>query len=307
MNALQSLKHAAATTGRTLAWAAVPAAALLGGPSAQAASVEVTVENLTAEGGVFLTPVFVGFHAGTADLYDSASAVTPGFERLAEDGSTQFLNDEFQAGSSSRVSGALPGGFGTFPPPAVLGPGQTSSATFEVDPVENRYLSYVSMVIPSNDAFVGNDTPTAIELFDDDGNFQTTTFVILGSSVRDAGTELNNEVDVAFLDQTVADAGTPTDEVVRFHPGLNGSFDNPDGTPINILGGTNGLGFNFDPTAADFSLPGYEIARVTVTSFGEGTPPNVIPAPATLPAGLALMALLLTFRHRRPEAVGVLA
>ena len=60
--------------------------------TAQAVNVQVTVENLTSTGGVFNTPVWIGFHDGSFDLYDMDTAASMGLERLAEDGSIAELS-----------------------------------------------------------------------------------------------------------------------------------------------------------------------------------------------------------------------
>ena len=276
------------TAPLTLIAAAAAAAVALPASTAQAESVTVIVENLAPDNGLFLTPVFVALHDGSVDLFDSGAAVSAGFERLAEDGSTSFLADEVRAASSSAVIGALPGGFGEFPPPAVLGPSGVASLTLEVDPTTNRFFSYATMVIPSNDAFIGNDDATALQLFDADGNFQSLSFTVFGESVMDAGTEANNELNAAFLNQSVADAGTAISGVVTAHEGFNGSFANPDGTPMNVLGGTNPMGIEFGETAADFSIPGTALARFSV----------VIPTPAAAAAGLCLLAPMALRRRR---------
>ena len=57
----------------------------------------------------------------------------------------------------------------------------------------NRFFSYASMVIPSNDAFIASADPTAHAVFDELGNFVGGSFVVYGSRVRDAGTEVNDE------------------------------------------------------------------------------------------------------------------
>ena len=44
--------------------------AILVAGSAAAVEVHVTIENLAPEAGNFLTPVWVGFHDGTFDVYD---------------------------------------------------------------------------------------------------------------------------------------------------------------------------------------------------------------------------------------------
>ena len=260
---------------------------LTAGP-ALAETVVVRITNLAPDQGLFLTPVFTTLHDGSVDLYDFGQPVSAGFERLAEDGSTQFLADEVNAASPGALLGATPGGLGAFPPPAVLGPGQTATITFDADPSQHQFLSYASMVIPSNDAFIGNDDPMAIRIFDMAGNFQSQSFTISGEDVLDAGTEVNNEMNAAFLNQAVADAGTPEGGVVTNHPGLNGSLALPNATPQNVLGGTNPMGIFFDPIAADFTRPGRDIARIEV----------VIPTPAALPAGLLALGLIAMRRRR---------
>ena len=45
-------------------------------------------------------------------------------------------------------------------------PGLTGSAIFTVDPTINPFFTFASMVVPSNDYFIGNDSPTQYQLFD---------------------------------------------------------------------------------------------------------------------------------------------
>ena len=76
----------------------------------------------------------------------------------------------------------------------VLAPGQSVSRLFTVDTDVNRYFSYVSMVIPSNDAFIANGSPTAHPIFNDLGRWVAEDFTVSGAAVNDAGTELNDEL-----------------------------------------------------------------------------------------------------------------
>ena len=103
----------------------------------------------------------------------------------------------------------------------VFEPGESVSQTITVsDPASNRYLTYASMVIPSNDAFIGNGNPMAYAVFHADGSFAgPLTIDIVGSNVYDAGTEINNGMGAAFS----ALGGTDSDEgsVVELHGGLN--------------------------------------------------------------------------------------
>jgi len=50
------------------------------------------------------------------------------------------------------------------------------------------------MVIPSNDTFIGNDNPTAYQIFDSNGDFLGTNgvFEIQVTNIYDAGTEVND-------------------------------------------------------------------------------------------------------------------
>ena len=51
--------------------------ALISTFNAQSTEVKVKIENLTDTGGVFFTPVWVGFHDGTFDSYDTGAAPDP--------------------------------------------------------------------------------------------------------------------------------------------------------------------------------------------------------------------------------------
>lgn len=232
-------------------------------PQAQAVEVTVTVENLSPPNGVFLTPLWVGFHNGDFDIYNPDTPASSALERLAEDGNNALLSTEFAASEPNGLEATITEAGGAEGP---FDPGSKASRTFDLNPATNRFLSYATMVIPSNDAFVANADPQAHQLFDADGNFTgPISFTVLGTQVRDAGTEANTETDAAFFDQTAPNTGTPTTDPVSVHPGFNGSFGNPDGAPMNILGGTSSDGISFDTLAADFTQPGYALARITIT------------------------------------------
>ena len=130
------------------------------------------------------------------------------------------------------------------------------------------------MVIPSNDAFLAApDDPLADPLFDAEGNFLGLDIVRSGADVLDAGTEVNNELDAAFLNQTAPDTGTDENGVVAAHPGFNGSVGNPAGTPVNILDPAGAVtpGGTLDPAVADFTADDDPLLTITVerlASFG---------------------------------------
>ncbi len=242
----------------------IPAGFLIAAQS-QAVEVKVKIDNLSPTGGIFFTPVWVGFHDGGFDLYDRGAAVTEGVERVAEDGSFDTLIAEFAAASSGLDAVVLnPDGFTGAP---VFDPGLSSTEVFDLDPSTNQFFSYATMILPSNDAFIANGSPTAHQIFDDAGEFVgPISFVVYGSEVLDAGTEGNTETDAAFLNQTAPNTGETTDDVVTIHPGFNGSVGNPDATPVNILGGTVAAGTVIDPVIGDFTRGLVPIMRVTISA-----------------------------------------
>jgi hypothetical protein len=227
-------------------------------------NVVVKVESLVPENGVYFSPVWVGFHDGSYDLFDLGSLASLGVERIAEDGANVNLTEDMDAATGGTgVTGVItsPGGFDKLP---LFDPGETSMAEFTLNPLYNRYFTYAAMVVPSNDAFIGNHNPWAVELFDAAGNFKGKKIItIIGSQVWDAGTELNTEMDAAFINQTAPNTGVTTMSPILPHPGFLGSYGNPGSNPI-ILGGMNAAGKISDPAGADFTLPYAVIARITI-------------------------------------------
>ncbi len=288
---------------RPLTAAALAVGLLAATAHAAPTSVTVTITNAAPAGGTFLTPLWVAFHDGSFDTYAAGAPVSPGLERLVEDGSTNLprdplpsISEEFRASAGSVAPGglddALPANVGFARPGfAVLAPGQTLTKTFTLDGADpaNRYFSYASMVIPSNDFFVASASP--IPIFDAAGNFVGADLSIAGSAVLDAGSEVNDEIptNTAFFGQSADNVGVPEGGVVTaatgFKPaGSGGVLDDP----------------RF--ANADFTAPGYDVARITVTSDGGtgGGGPAVVPLPAAVwafapAAGLAGLA----YRRRR--------
>lgn len=197
-------------------------------------SVVVTVENAQPNRGVFLTPPWIGIHDGTFDTYDGgqpASVPLGGneIEALAEDGNNAPLTATFAA-----LLPNAPQREGVAGPTGPLGPGQRASVTLNVDPTVDRYFSYASMVIPSNDFFIANGNPLAHQLFDMNGNFVGSDFLVSGDETNDAGTEVNDEIasNVAFLAQAAPDTGVmESNPVTTPAPGFAdaGTLSYPDG------------------------------------------------------------------------------
>lgn len=232
------------TLRRSASIAALVAGIALAG-AAQAVPVEVKVTSLAPQNGTYLTPVWVGFHTGGPDIFEPGAAASTELERLAEDGNPDPLAAAFDASGTDLAQEVLG--------PA-LAPGDTRTATFDLDPGGAAYMSYAAMVIPSNDAFIANDSPTEHQVFDDAGNFVGADFVVAGNEIWDAGTEENTEAttDTAFFGQETPNTGPDENGTVMQHPGFN-----PEGSG----------GILDDPmfANADFTEEGYEVARITVT------------------------------------------
>ena len=206
--------------------AALTALSLSSSALAQRPAVLVTARNVAPQNGTFQTPIWVGFHGGTFDLYNTGLAASelpmPGsnaIESLAEDGSTAAVTADFDTLVPDGVQATMISN-GPIPP---LGPGDSSSMLFELDPADHRYFSYASMVIPSNDAFIANGNPFAHPIYDAGGNFVAQSFLVRGSEVLDAGTEENDELpaNTAFFGQAAPNTGPTTPMgVVGAHPGF---------------------------------------------------------------------------------------
>lgn len=233
--------------------------------------VMVHIENLQPEGGLFFTPVWVGFHDGTFDAFDVGGTASEALEIIAEGGDIGPLSASF---AGQGVDGGVA-------PGSPFGPSGSSfasmaSATFSVEPSSNGYFSYASMIIPSNDAFVGNDNPMAYSLFDADGNFSGPVVIeILGSSIYDAGTEVNSSTGGAAFSALGGDSMTEAMPI-----GMHAGLDEFIGT-----GTANG-----ETIASAFAADSV-IARITVS--------QAVPEPNSfLLLGLAIPAIGLLRKRR---------
>ncbi len=222
--------------------------------------IEIVVTNLGTGDGGLLTPVFLATQDGVYDFFDVGGTASASLEALAEDGTT-----------GPRIAAALAsGGVGEAVATAggPFGPGETRIVTLFADPADplTQYLSYASMVIPSNDAFIGNDDPTQLDLFDESGSLIERTgsnaFIVNGDAVYDAGTEVNDEIpeNTAALAQAAPNTGTPEGGVIRQHEGFQGS---------DRFGGPIGNILTARPDA-DFTLPGTEVLQISISSGASG-------------------------------------
>lgn len=230
--------------------------------------VEVTIENRAPENGTRQTPFWVALHNGVFDSYDAGAPSSEALERIAEDGTIDPIAELFL---STDGAAGVDGVVGDAP----LEPGTFASQMFLIEKSDDfRYFSYVSMVLPSNDAYIANGNPMLHSLFDDEGNFQSVDFTVFGSAVNDAGTEVNDELpeNTAFFGQMEPNSGTDENGVNMDHPGFFGSLINPDEEP-SILADEAFAN-------ADFSVPAYEMVRITITALPtlnmEGVCPGIV-------------------------------
>ena len=253
--------------------------------AASAASLKVSIEN-APQNGTLLTPLWVGFHNGSFDVYDRDSLdLFPGTESLVEDGLTEQISKRFDAVRAGVVQGTILGTEG-----ANVGPidvGETATLLFEVDPTSSssRFFSYGAMVIPSNDAFIANGNPTAHPIFDEAGSFIGADFVELGSDVLDGGTEVNDEspVTTAFFGQAAPDTSVDENGVVEIHPGFN---------PVGSGGILDAPQF----ANADFKADDYQVARIRVELVEDDT--QAVPEP-TISLGLLAVGGVFWLNRRR--------
>ena len=154
------------------------------------------------------------------------------------------------------------------PVPLLQLPGETNSTPFfslQGDTESNRYFSYLSMLMPTNDGFFGNDDPKAVEIFDEQGNFLGANFTVLGSQVLDAGTEVNDEepASIPYTYTTTGNLGSEENSTIQPFP----SF-----LPAGA-GGALDFEFNGEKifANADFTVPDYELARIVVSARITGT------------------------------------
>lgn len=242
---------------------------------ASATQISVTVENLSPVGGLYFTPVWVGFHDGSFDSFDLGAAASASVEALAEGGDVSGLRADFAGIGGGQDDVVLaPAGF---PGAPVFDPTDSGSLSLDLDPLSDRYFSFASMIIPSNDAFIGNDDPMAYEIFDATGVFTgPLEILVLGAEIWDAGTEVNDGLGAPFLAGVVGDSSDETD-VIRVHPGF------PYGP---ISGGETVAGTIIDAEDGEFSVAGYQVARISINQIPE---PQVI---AMFGLGLGLMTVV---------------
>ncbi len=247
--------------------------------TAQAVQVRITVENLAPENSVSLAPFRFGFGNGTFDSFNegqtasllgAASIAEAPIVTIAEGGSGSAWFPAFEAAEPNADLGSVLG-----PTINPFLPGQSSSAIFEINPA-NRFFTFATMVVPSNDHFLGNDDPMEYEIFDAAGNFVLSEILQNADEIWDAGSETENPLNAAFLAVGTNALREDENETVQFN--------------FADLAAFNGLvtapGYTFDSSLLSSSTP---VLRIGF---------EVIPEPGTAALLTSCVGLLGYLRKR---------
>ncbi len=252
------------------------AGGLVGG--AAAAEVTITIDNMQAVGGFSFTPVWLAAHNGSFDGFDVGTVSSSDLIALAEGGDTGPISASF-ASSPAGMAGGVSTTLVQPDAAPVYSPGESASVVLNVgDASVNRYLSFASMIVPSNDLFIGNDDPTAYEMFDMAGNFNGPfEILVFGGDVWDNGSEVNDAAGGAAFSANGGMGAAENGVITRF-------FDDPNAGSylLSFVGSNTADGGTIGATFDESTL----LARI-----------RVVPAPGML-AGLACGGLLLSRRRR---------
>lgn len=219
-------------------------AAFQGGtPSASASGTvyTVTIKNLT-QGQPFTPPLLVA-HGGGADLFEAGTAASAELQQVAENGNLGPFMDlvKGSADVTSYVVGSGP----------VL-PGQSVSLTIEAAPGSS--LSWVSMLICTNDGFTGIDAMTV-----------PSSKATVQAGAYDAGTEINTE--------DFADIVPPCQGLTPVSSDDAGTgMSNPDLAEGGLVAHHSGVQGGRDLTATHMWEG--SVASVTVSPGGTISPPS---------------------------------
>ncbi len=242
---------------------------LLAGPLAATAapvSVTVTIENLAPTNSVSFAPLRLAFNNGSFDSFNNGQVATAPIISVAEGGSGAAWFPAFAAADPTAVLGSING---------ALLPGMTASNSFIVDSAINRFFTFGTMVIPSNDLFLGNDSPSRFELFDAAGNLRINSINQTGGSIWDAGSEAVDPANAAFVVGGVNGNRTAQNGVVSFNFSELSAFN----------GLTTAAGYVFDSTSLRAET---NIYRISFSSRSVPEPMSLgLLAAGLVPLGLA--------------------
>jgi hypothetical protein len=233
-------------------------------------NVTVTVENLARANGIAFAPLHLGFHNGSFDAFNRGGVATAPIISVAEGGAGGAWQAAFAAADPTATRGTVGG---------LLLPGASSSLTLRVDTALNPYFTFASMVVPSNDFFIGNDSPFEYRLFDASGALAIQAITVAADEIWDAGSETFDPAAAAFVGNN--DLRTPQNGVVAFN--------------FSELSGFNGL-----TTGAGYVFNSGLTADLDVYRISFGVTP--VPEPGSLGLLSAGLLSLGFFARRRRGA-----
>lgn len=171
------------------------AAGTLGSMNAMAGDRHMSVEVTNLTNAIYFTPLLISAHNADAHMFQAGTAASASLQAMAEGGDISFLDMDLSALGANNIVDPVPG---------VLAPGASASAPL-MAVGQNKFLSLVAMLLPTNDGFVGLD---AIRIPKKRGTY---TYYLNG---YDAGTEANDEM--------INGGGAPGTPGIPADPGGNG-------------------------------------------------------------------------------------
>ena len=193
---------------------------------------QVSITNLTR--GQIMSPVFVARHdAGADSLYSLGASASEAMARMAEDADASGLIAAYDPETNGNVAEAMVVTLNDGP----IKPGETVTMNFDIDD-GNKWMSFVSMLVTTNDAFIGAN---AFDL-----SKSRTVFL----NAYDSGSEANSE-DCAFI------PGPPCGNMVHDSAESEGF--------VHVHAGIHGTGASdLDQATHDWRDP---VARLTVKTW----------------------------------------
>ena len=200
---------------------------LSGAAMAAQVNLTITAENLAPTNGISFAPLHFGVHSGVFDAFNIGQVATAAIISIAEGGGGADWQPAFAAADPSATRGTIAG---------LLQPGQTRSLSVLVDTTINPFFTFAAMAVPSNDFFIGNDSPTRFRLFDAGGNLLITSIGQKANQIWDNGSEVFDPAAAAFVGNN--DLRVNQNSVVAFNFAELAAFN----------GLTTGAGYVFNST-----------------------------------------------------------